>query len=181
MPVGRRPERAPIKLNLRKAPRADLAERPVGPIPEQDPAQAGFCGAASATALLAAHRAFIAAESCARRSGERLSFRFTFLAAPRAFSSAGFGLEVFVWFGGDALTARRGLAARTAASLLALAAFAATAASSFRFSLASFLGPSCRRVSSRRIFFLRVFSFISDKERAPGHHSQGRIGFRVKD
>src|SRR5688572_4288397 len=44
------------------------------------PSAAAFCEFPSAAALLAAQRAFIAAASCARRSGERLSFFFSFLA-----------------------------------------------------------------------------------------------------
>ena len=114
-----------------------------------------FGGFASA-ARLAAHRAFIAAASCARRSGERLSFLFAFLAF-RLFVPAGFvgGCVVkppsFFWVGAEDLAVRRASRARAADFVTA---------SSFRFSLASFFGPSCRRASSRRIFFLRVLSFI---------------------
>jgi hypothetical protein len=88
-------------------------------------------------ALLAAHLAFIAAESCARRSGERFSFFFAFLTVAGCFARA-----------------------RPADFLLAFIAFAASAASSFRFSFASFFGPSWRRFSSRRIFFFRFFRFM---------------------
>ncbi len=46
-------------------------------------------GGVASAALLAAHRALIAAASCSRRSGERLSFLFSFLGAG-AFALAGF-------------------------------------------------------------------------------------------
>src|SRR5437773_1283096 len=46
-------------------------------------------GGFASAALLAAHRALIAAASCSRRSGERLSFLFSFLGAG-AFALAGF-------------------------------------------------------------------------------------------
>jgi hypothetical protein len=46
--------------------------------------------------------------------------------------------------------------------------------------LASFLGPSCRRVSSRRIFFLRVFSFIIRPVTPQPHHEAMENSFRVK-
>src|SRR5260370_24915060 len=49
-----------------------------------------LCVFAPAAALLAAHRAFIAAASCARRSGVRLSFLFTFLATLRSSMAADF-------------------------------------------------------------------------------------------
>src|SRR5215472_16105494 len=69
----------------------------------------------ASAALLAAHLAFIAAASCARRSGERFSFLFTFLT---------------VGFLASAISAA---AARAADFLAALNAFAASAASSLRF------------------------------------------------
>ena len=46
-------------------------------------------GGVASAVLLAAHRALIAAASCSRRSGERLSFLFSFLGAG-AFALAGF-------------------------------------------------------------------------------------------
>ena len=102
-------------------------------------------GLDAAAARLAAHRALIASASWARRSGERLSVLF-FL--PR-------------------FAARRAAAARAAAFLFAAASFAFISASSFRFNLASFLGPSRSRVSSRRIFFLRVLAFIKERIASP--------------
>jgi len=99
-------------------------------------------------ARLAAHLAFIAAASCARRSGERLSFFFSFLTAAGFFGSA--RLE-------DLAAAR---AARAADFLAAFSFFAVSAACSLCFSLASFFGPSWRRFWSRRIFFFKFFVFI---------------------
>lgn len=116
---------------------------------------------AAAAALFAAQRAFIVAESCARRSGERLSLFFTFrgaagLAAADCFAATGRFLGELV---GEAFAAR--VAPACAANFFrALAASAANCAASFRFNLASFLGPSESRVSSRRIFFFRVLDFI---------------------
>src|SRR6266478_1681833 len=52
------------------------------------------------------------------------------------------------------------LSVRAAGFLFFLATPTVAAASSFCFSLASFFAPFCRRASSRRIFFLRVLSFI---------------------
>ena len=98
----------------------------------------------ASAALLAAHLAFIAAESCARRSGERLSFFFAFL------TLLGFVAPV------EDLAA----VARAADFLAAFIAFADSAACRFCFSLASFLEPSSRRFSSRRIFFFKFFSFM---------------------
>src|SRR5262249_34503268 len=94
-------------------------------------------------ALLAAHLAFIAAESCARRSGERFSFLFALLAA------------VFL------ASTIRAAAVRAADFLAAFNAFAASAASSLRFRLANFCGPSRTRFSSRLIFFLKFFNFMN--------------------
>src|SRR6266542_3647536 len=113
---------------------------------------------ASAT-LLAAHLAFIAAASCARRSGERLSFRFAFLTRLDFFAPVGCA-EDFFSTDGEGLGARRAAAARAADFLAAFIAFAASAACSFCLSLANFFGPSCRRFSSRRIFFFTFLSFI---------------------
>src|SRR5262249_12915701 len=104
------------------------------------------CGLGStafvSAALLAAHLAFIAAESCARRSGERFSFLFALLAA------------------GFLASAISAAAARAADFLAAFKVFAASAASSLRFRLANFCGPSRRRFSSRLIFFLKSFIFM---------------------
>ena len=107
----------------------------------------------------------MAAASCARRSGERLSFLFAFfpvrLFGPVRFT-AGFAVKpsAFFWIGVKDFAVSRALAARAANFLLAFIAFAFVSASSLRLSLASFSGPSCRRASSLRIFFLRVLSFI---------------------
>ena len=101
-------------------------------------------GGVVSAALLAAHRALMAAASCSRRSGERLSFLFTFLGAG---ALAGFARAFAVELRFD--------------FFFAFAAFAVTKAASFPFSLASFFGPSSSRVSRRRIFFLRVLSFIN--------------------
>jgi hypothetical protein len=98
----------------------------------------------ASAALLAAHLAFISAESCARRSGERLSFFFGFLRLLGFFAAV------------EDLAA----VARAADFLAAFIVFAASAACSFCFSLASFFGASCRRFSSRRIFFFKFFSFM---------------------
>ena len=51
-------------------------------------------------------------------------------------------------------------AARAADFLAAFSFFAVSAACSLCFSLASFFGSSCRRFSSRRIFFFKFFVFI---------------------
>src|SRR5262249_44888456 len=101
-----------------------------------------FTAFASA-ALLAAHLAFMAAASCARRSGERFSFLFAFL-ADDFFASA-----------------IRAAAERAADFLAAFNAFTASAISRLRFSTASFCWPSCRRLSSRLIFFLKSFIFMN--------------------
>jgi hypothetical protein len=122
-----------------------------------------FCGFASAAAFFAAHRAFIAAASCARRSGERLSFLFTVLAARGVFALADItGASAvtrlfFFWVCAELFILRRAPPERAADFLLVLPAAAVAAASSFCFSLASFFAPFCRRASSRRIFFRRVF------------------------
>src|SRR5262249_10281326 len=110
------------------------------------PRRVGGCGlgftAFVSAALLAAHLAFIAAASCARRSGERLSFLFAFLAAS-LFASA-----------------IRAAAARAKDFLVAFNTFTASAASKLRFSSASFCEPSRRRFSSRLIFFLKSFILL---------------------
>jgi hypothetical protein len=91
-------------------------------------------------ALLAAHRAFIAAASCARRSGERFNFFLGFLAL--------LGL-----FPADAV-------ARAADFLAAFNAFAVSACCSLRFSLASFSESSLRHFSSCWILFFNFFGFM---------------------
>src|SRR5207253_9538813 len=110
-------------------------------------------GGVASAALLAAHRALMAAASCSRRSGERLSFLFTFLGAGAlACFARDFVVELRFFL--------RATAARAIDFFFAFAALAVTKAASFPFSLASFFGPSSSRVSRRRIFFVRVFSFI---------------------
>jgi hypothetical protein len=58
-------------------------------------------------------------------------------------------------------------------------ALPASAASSLRFSFASFFGPSFRRFSSRRILFLKFFGFMM----CPPARNKGEstIGSRVND
>src|SRR5262245_10082492 len=118
------------------------------------PRRVGTCGlgftAFASAALLAAHLAFIAAASCARRSGERFSFLFAFLAA------------------GLLASALRAAAERAADFLQAFNAFTACAASRLRFSSASFSGPSRRRLLSRLIFFLKSFIFMNVCSRSRG-------------
>jgi len=109
-------------------------------------------------ALLAAHLAFMAAASCARRSGEILSLRFAFLAVPGFFALAVGAGDFFLT--DDGLVAGRAAVARAADFLAAFIFFAASAACSFCLSLVSFFGPSCRRFSSRWIFFFKFFSFM---------------------
>ena len=129
---------------------------------------------ASAAALFAAHRAFIAAASCARRSGVRLSFLFAFLAAVgRCLTSVRRS-----WIG----VKRRFLALfrvslARAVDFLAVPPF--VAAASFCFSLASFFAPFCRRASTRRIF-LRIFlGFIEIS--CASVSREWRIRFQVND
>jgi len=98
--------------------------------------------AAFASALLAAHLAFIAAASRARRSGERFNFLFAFLVA------------------GFLASAIRAAAARAKDFLRAFNAFTASATSKLRFNSASFCEPSRRRFSSRLILLLKSFIFI---------------------
>ena len=125
-----------------------------------------FCVFAAAAALLAAHLAFMAAASCARRSGVRLSFLFTFLAVIGLLAATarirGSGVKRRFFFSArpEVSTLLRALSARTADFLFFLAAPAVAAASSFCFSFASFFAPFCRRASSRRIFLLRFLGFI---------------------
>jgi hypothetical protein len=114
-------------------------------------------GGVVSAALLAAHRALIAAASCSRRSGERLSFLFTFMGALDLFAAAGFPCD----FAGVLRFFLPAAAARAVDFFFAFAALAVTKAASFPFSLASFFGPSSSRVSRRRIFFLRVLNFIT--------------------
>ena len=116
-------------------------------------------GGVASAALLAAHRAFIAAASCSRRSGERLSFLFTFLGATALFAAAGFACDFAV----ELPFFLRAAAARAVDFFFAFAALAFTKAASLPFSLASFFGPSSSRVSKRRIFFLRVLSFTREE------------------
>ena len=151
-----RPER--ISCSLRSERKTRRARRaPCGYQTACRPGSSGPCprvvsrlakvssGLGAAAARLAAHRALIASASWARRSGERLSVLFTLVR----------------------LAARRAAAARPASFLFAAASFAFTSASSLRFNLASFLGPSRSRVSSRRIFFLRVLAFIKERITSP--------------
>ena len=128
--------------------------------PEEDPGVEELSGAAVAAALLAAHLALIAAANCARRSGVRLSFFFTFLGALDALTAAAGFTRSFV--GAD-----RRLAAfppGAADFFFALDAAAVSAAASFSFSRVSFFAPFCRRVSSRRIFFLRLLNLAISNE-----------------
>ena len=110
-------------------------------------------------ALLAAQRARTASASWARRSGERLSVLFTLVR----------------------VAARLAAASRAASFLFAVASFAFTSVSSFRFNLASFLGPSRRRVSSRLIFFLRVLAFIKERNCLACRWTKGRIELEHND
>src|SRR5439155_9263356 len=118
--------------------------------------------------------ALIAAASCSRRSGERLSFLFTFLGADPC-APGGFTCDFAVELGSFS----RAPAARVD-FFFAFAALALTKAASFPFSLASFFGPSCSRVSRRRIFFFRVLSFIT---RSGWHFYIGRywVDFEFND
>src|SRR5437762_11224898 len=84
-------------------------------------------GGVASAALLAAHQAFIAAASCARRSGERLSFLFALLAAPGFLASPVCDGDFFSIDVEDS-PAPRAARARAADFLLAFIAFAASAA-----------------------------------------------------
>lgn len=78
----------------------------------------------------------------------------------------------------EGLAARR--AARVADFLAAFIAFADSAACSFCLSLASFLGASSSRFSSRWIFFFKVLSFIICMCCPAGKQIKG-FDFTVKD
>ena len=91
-------------------------------------------------ARFAAHLAFIAAESCARRSGERFNFLFAF-----------FTLGFFV--SADAV-------ARAADFLAAFNALAVSDSCNLRLNLPSFCVSSCRRFSSCWILFFNFFGFM---------------------
>src|SRR6266540_4074073 len=119
-------------------------------------ARGGFRARLSSS--LGGHLAFIAAASCARRSGERFNFLFAFLTEAGFF--AAFCAGDFFPIDAEGLAAGRAAAARAADFLAAFIAFAASAAWSFCFSLASLCGPSRTRFSSRWIFFLKFFSFM---------------------
>src|SRR6266550_5445446 len=106
----------------------------------------GLLCALVAAARFAAHLALIVSASCARRSGVRLSFLFTFLGALGSFTAAAGFLSALPPYAADFLFVE--------------AAAAVSAAPSFCFSLASFLPPFCSRASSRRILFLRLLSFF---------------------
>ena len=95
-------------------------------------------------ARFAAHRAFIEAASCARRSGERFNFLLGFF-APVVDSKDFFSTDAVV---------------RAADFLAAFNAFADSACCRFRFNLASFSEPSRRRFSSCWILFFNFFGFI---------------------
>ena len=101
-------------------------------------------------ARLAAHLAFIAAESCARRSGERFNFLFACLAT-LGFVASLVGCRDF--FLTDAV-------ARAADFRAAFKAFADSACCNLRFSPASLCVPSRRRFSSCWIFFFNFFGFM---------------------
>lgn len=107
----------------------------------------------------------MAAPSWARRSGERFSFLFTvpagfFFGASTVFLE-GFAFERLFLTGVEDLAERRAApAVRESNFFFAFRAPAFSIAANFRFHLASFPGPFCSRVSSLRIFFLRVLRFI---------------------
>ncbi len=109
----------------------------------------------------------MAAASCARRSGVRLSFLFTFLAvigllaATARIRDSGVNRRFFFSARPEVFTLLRTSPARTADFAFFLAALAA--ASSFCFSFASFFALFWRRASSRRIFLLRFLGFIWDQ------------------
>lgn len=138
--------------------------------PGENPALEELFRAFAATAaLLAAHLAFIAAANCARRSGVRLSFLFFCLARRRSLAAVACFTSPaerdFFWVGAEAFEALRAFSADTAVAALVLAAVAVAAVSSFRFSLASFFAPFCKRASRRRILFLRFLTLaIWDEE-----------------
>ena len=118
---------------------------------------------------MAAHRAFIAAASCARRSGERFSFLLGFFAPAGFFAPVAGSVD---FFPAEAV-------ARAADFLAAFNALADCASCNLRLSLASFWGPSRRRFSSCWIFFFNFFDFMIVLLFAPKANST--IGFRVND
>ncbi|PYL57310.1 MAG: hypothetical protein DMF31_10940 [Verrucomicrobia bacterium] len=85
--------------------------------------------ALASAALLAAHLAFIAAASCARRSGERFSFLLAFLALLRFFAPVD----------GESLLIGRCAVARAADFLAAFIAFVGFRRLPFLFQLGQFL------------------------------------------
>jgi hypothetical protein len=104
----------------------------------------------ASAARFAAHLAFIAAASCARRSGERFNFLFAFFALCGFSVSAGCPRDFFPV----------GAVARAADFLAAFNAFADSACCSLRLSPASFSEPSRKRFSSCWIFLFNFFGFI---------------------
>jgi len=144
----------------------------------------------AAPALFAAHLAFIAAANCARRSGVRLSFLFSFagtcglLTAPAGFVAAFIAERCGVFCTlSEVFATPPAFLAGAADPALVLATRAVDAASSFRFSLASFFAPFCRRASSRRIFFLRLLNLaISNEESGIGaNHEVLRMSRLIPD
>ena len=93
----------------------------------------------------------MAAASCARRSGERFSFLFVFVAAPGFFASAVDAVDA------EGLAPLRFAVARAADFLAAFNALADSASCSLRLNFASFCGPSRKRFSSSWIFFFKVW------------------------
>jgi len=136
-------------------------------------------------ALLASHLAFIAAASCARRSGERFNFFFVLgaalcFAATGAFVPAVRVEAVRDLFAGAFLA---GVAAFAGGACLRLPVVlpALTMAPSFIVSLASFLVSFDNRDFSRSIFLLRPFCFfISGRVTARRIATGGSIS-RVND
>jgi hypothetical protein len=112
------------------------------------------------SAFFAAHRALIAADICARRSGERLTF-FLGMRATFPWLPSPLGIADFCPTNAEGLPLSRLLVARAADFLAAFNAFAASASCSLRLNFASFCGPSRRRFSSCSIFRFNFFSFIS--------------------
>ena len=92
----------------------------------------------------------MAAASCARRSGERFSFLFVFVAAPGFFASAVDAVDA------EGLAPLRFAVARAADFLAAFNALADSASCSLRLNFASFCGPSRKRFSSSWIFLLGI-------------------------
>jgi hypothetical protein len=119
-------------------------------------------------ARFAAHLAFIAAASCARRSGERFNFLFAFFALLGFFVSAVCPGDFFPV----------SAVARAADFLAAFKAFADSDSCNLRLSLASFCVSSRRRFSSCWILFFNFFGFMFCSPRAKRELT---IGFRVND